>query len=77
MLARGPVTAAQLATDLGITPAAVRRHLDALAADGLVRQAPLVAGHRGPPAARLAGGWPPRPGTPSAPGAYDDLAAAA
>lgn len=76
VLARGPVTAAQLAADLGITPAAVRRHLDALAADGLVRQAPLVAGSRGP--GRPARGWvATEAGHAAAPGAYDDLAAAA
>ncbi|TXR57526.1 helix-turn-helix transcriptional regulator [Quadrisphaera setariae] len=76
VLARGPVTAAQLASDLGVTPAAVRRHLDALAADGLVRQAPLVAGNRGP--GRPARGWvATEAGHAAAPGAYDDLAAAA
>jgi len=32
----GPVTAPQLAAALGLTPAAVRRHLDAMLAEGLV-----------------------------------------
>lgn len=78
VLARGPVTAAQLAADLGITPAAVRRHLDALAADGLVRQAPLVAGPSGRGPGRPARGWvATQAGHAAAPGAYDDLAAAA
>jgi predicted ArsR family transcriptional regulator len=36
VLEQGPVTATVLADRLGLTPAAVRRHLDALAADGLV-----------------------------------------
>jgi predicted ArsR family transcriptional regulator len=36
VLEQGPVTASALAERLGLTPAGVRRHLDALAADGLV-----------------------------------------
>ncbi len=36
VLEHGPVTAAQLGARLGLTPAAVRRHLDVLRADGLV-----------------------------------------
>jgi predicted ArsR family transcriptional regulator len=36
VLEQGPVSASHLAERLGLTPAAVRRHLDALAADGLV-----------------------------------------
>jgi predicted ArsR family transcriptional regulator len=36
VLEHGPVTATVLAGRMGLTPAAVRRHLDALAADGLV-----------------------------------------
>lgn len=36
VLGRGPVTATELATILGLTPAAVRRHLDGLLAEGLV-----------------------------------------
>lgn len=33
---RGPVSARELASDLGLTPAAVRRHLDALTGAGLI-----------------------------------------
>jgi predicted ArsR family transcriptional regulator len=36
LLARGPVTAAEIGTELGLSPAAIRRHLDAMLADGLV-----------------------------------------
>src|SRR4051812_29967256 len=36
VLEQGPVTASDLADRLDLTPAAVRRHLDVLAADGLV-----------------------------------------
>lgn len=35
---RGPITAAELADSLGLTPAAVRRHLDCLANDELVEE---------------------------------------
>lgn len=35
---RGPVSASQLARDLGLTPAAVRRHLDALSEAGLIAE---------------------------------------
>ncbi len=48
LLERGPVTAALIADALGLSPAAVRRHLDALVADGEVgtREAPRL-GQRG------------------------------
>lgn len=49
----GPVTAAELGERLDLTPAAMRRHLDALVADGLVaeREAPSSgARRRGRPA---------------------------
>ncbi len=36
ILEHGPATAASLSTRLGLTPAAVRRHLDNLLADGMV-----------------------------------------
>src|ERR1700722_20269185 len=36
ILENGPVTAAGLSTRLNLTPAAVRRHLDNLLADGLI-----------------------------------------
>ncbi len=40
--ARGPITARAIADDLGLTPAAVRRHLDALAADKAIVEHELV-----------------------------------
>ncbi|HET8662240.1 MAG TPA: ArsR family transcriptional regulator, partial [Micromonosporaceae bacterium] len=36
LLARGSATAAELGKALGLSPAAIRRHLDAMLADGLV-----------------------------------------
>ena len=36
ILENGPITAAALSDRLGLTPAAIRRHLDALLADGMV-----------------------------------------
>jgi predicted ArsR family transcriptional regulator len=53
VLENGPSTAAQLAERLGLTPAAVRRHLDQLVADGSVesrQQRPRGARGRGRPA---------------------------
>ncbi|MCD0483127.1 metalloregulator ArsR/SmtB family transcription factor [Streptacidiphilus sp. ASG 303] len=48
ILDHGPSTAADLADRLGLTAAAVRRHLDALAAAGLVEsREQRVHGHRG------------------------------
>lgn len=48
ILDHGPSSAADLAERLGITQAAVRRHLDALIADGLVAgREQRVYGHRG------------------------------
>jgi predicted ArsR family transcriptional regulator len=48
ILANGPCTAADLATRLGLTPAGVRRHLDALLAEGLVEaREQRVYGQRG------------------------------
>ncbi|RKR86980.1 ArsR family transcriptional regulator [Micromonospora pisi] len=48
LLAHGASTAAELGTALGLSPAAIRRHLDAMLADGDVisREQPL-RGHRG------------------------------
>jgi predicted ArsR family transcriptional regulator len=48
LLERGGATAAELGTAVGLSPAAIRRHLDALLADGdvTVREQP-VHGHRG------------------------------
>jgi predicted ArsR family transcriptional regulator len=79
LLEQGPATAAALGERLGISPTAVRRHLDALVADGLAtdrEQRPLGGGQRGR-------GRPAREflltaeGRASFPHAYDDLAAAA
>jgi predicted ArsR family transcriptional regulator len=48
ILANGPSTAADLAALLGLTPAGVRRHLDALLAEGLIEASEQrVYGHRG------------------------------
>src|SRR3954453_12524861 len=47
VLEGGPLSASVLAERLGLTPAAVRRHLDALAADGLVAVWGAPAGRRG------------------------------
>ena len=79
LLEQGPATAAALGERLGISPTAVRRHLDALVADGLAtdrEQRPLGGAQRGR-------GRPAREflltaaGRASFPHAYDDLAAAA
>src|SRR3954447_26552008 len=55
VLEQGPVSASHLAERLGLTPAAVRRHLDALAADELVTVwgVPLARRGRGRPARRV------------------------
>lgn len=45
ILEHGPITAAALGERLGLTPAAVRRHLDALLADGMIE--PRTARPRG------------------------------
>ena len=48
LMENGPSTAAALADRLGLTPAAVRRHLDQLLADGVLEaRAPYVRGRRG------------------------------
>ena len=79
LLEQGPATAAALGERLGISPTGVRRHLDALVADGLAtdrEQRPLGGAQRGR-------GRPPREflltaqGRGSFPHAYDDLAVAA
>jgi predicted ArsR family transcriptional regulator len=75
ILQRGPVTASDLAATLGLTPAAVRRHLDGLTAQGLVA---TWAGAEGAPRRR---GRPARrfvltdAGHAAMSTAYDDLAA--
>jgi predicted ArsR family transcriptional regulator len=74
VLERGPQNACQLAEHLGLSPAAIRRHLDALVADGLlVEREPRPSAHRGR-------GRPARTyaltdaGRAAFPHAYDDLA---
>jgi len=80
LLADGPATAPELAERLGLTPAAVRRHLDALVAAGQAE-----ARDRSPygPAPHRGRGRPPRvwaltpEGRDAFPQAYDALAIAA
>jgi predicted ArsR family transcriptional regulator len=74
ILETGPRNAADLADRLGLSPAAIRRHLDALVADGLlVERDPRPSAHRGR-------GRPARTyaltdaGRAAFPHAYDDLA---
>ncbi|SDY02580.1 Predicted transcriptional regulator, ArsR family [Modestobacter sp. DSM 44400] len=74
LLEHGAQTATELAALLGVSPAAVRRHLDALVAAGRVaeRQAQgAVAGSRGRPARRFT---LTDAGRSAFPHAYDDLA---
>ena len=74
---QGPVTASELARGLGLTPAAVRRHLDAL------EDAGLIAEHEGPLPGKRGRGRPARSYVLTALGqdqfrsAYDDVATAA
>jgi predicted ArsR family transcriptional regulator len=73
LLEQGPQTAAELAALLGISPAAVRRHLDALLATGRIEERLTREAHRGR-------GRPARrfhltdAGRSAFPHAYDDLA---
>ena len=78
LLAHGAATAAELGEALGLSPAAIRRHLDAMADDGdVISRERVVYGHRGrgrparvfvlTDAARLRTG----------PHTYDDLATSA
>jgi predicted ArsR family transcriptional regulator len=73
LLEHGPQTATELATRLGISAAAVRRHLDGLVAAGRVTERELPGGQRGR-------GRPARhfaltdAGRSAFPHAYDDLA---
>jgi predicted ArsR family transcriptional regulator len=77
LLENGPTTAAALADDLALTPAAVRRHLDALLAEGLIEERePRATGPRGRGRpARLFGLTD--TGRDTFDQAYDDLAASA
>jgi predicted ArsR family transcriptional regulator len=77
VLERGPQTAAALAGRLELSPAAIRRHLDALVADGLLtesRPRPLAQRGRGRPARVYA---LTDSGRAAFPHAYDDLATTA
>jgi predicted ArsR family transcriptional regulator len=77
LMEHGPQTATELASLLGVSPAAVRRHLDALVATGRVDERP---GGLGGEAAHRGRGRPARrfhltdAGRSSFPHAYDDLA---
>ena len=77
ILQRGPISASDLAQTLGLTPAAVRRHLD-----GLSDQGAIVA-HESPGSTRRGRGRPARryilttAGHAMMSSAYDDLAAQA
>ncbi|MBO0840785.1 MAG: transcriptional regulator, partial [Sciscionella sp.] len=75
MLERGPVTAAAVADELGVSPVAARRHLDALVAEGqaATRDAPRRR-HRGRPAKEFLLTEAGRAGFGHA---YDDLAVSA
>jgi len=77
LLERGPSTAADLSRLLGLSPAAIRRHLDAMIADGTITTAPVRVRRprgRGRPARhyKLT-----EAGHRAGPTAYSDLAAAA
>ena len=74
LLEHGPQTASELATRLGISPAAVRRHLDGLVAAGRVAERAAPGGQqrgRGRPARRFT---LTEAGRSAFPHAYDDLA---
>ena len=75
LLRTGGATAADLGTALGLSPAAVRRHLDAMLADGSVSETDAAhTGRRGRPARlfQLTDA-----GREAFPHAYDDLATSA
>jgi predicted ArsR family transcriptional regulator len=77
LLEEGPQTASELAARLGVSPAAVRRHLDALSAQGRIEERPSAPGGaagqrgRGRPARRF---HLTDAGRSTFPHAYDDLA---
>jgi predicted ArsR family transcriptional regulator len=73
LLQHGPQTASELAERLSVSPAAVRRHLDALLAGGRVEERHVPERHRGRgrPARRFA---LTESGRSAFPHAYDDLA---
>ena len=74
LLEHGPSTAAELAGRLGLTTAAVRRHLDAAVADGLIvaaEERPRGPRGRGRPAKRFSLS---EVGHAAGPTAYDEVA---
>jgi predicted ArsR family transcriptional regulator len=73
LIEQGPQTASELAARLGVSPAAVRRHLDALTAQGRIEERLTREAHRGRgrPARRFHLTDAGRSGLPHA---YDDLA---
>jgi predicted ArsR family transcriptional regulator len=75
LLRTGGATAAELGAELGLSPAAVRRHLDAMLADGTVAESEAPpTGRRGRPARTYT---VTDAGREAFPHAYDDLATAA
>ncbi len=75
ILEDGPVSAAGLAERFGVTPAAIRRHLDALESDGLIESlGARASGRRGRPAREFVVS---AKGQRAARGQYDELATAA
>jgi predicted ArsR family transcriptional regulator len=77
LLERGPATAADLSEALGLSPAAIRRHLDSLTADGRItarEQTSRAPRGRGRPAKTFA---LTDAGRESFPHTYDDLASTA
>lgn len=74
LLNHGPQTVAELARSLSLATNGVRRHLEAMAADGLVDDAPGEPGRRGRPARRFT---LTKAARDSLPHTYDDLAVAA
>lgn len=74
LLNHGPQTVSELASPLSLTPNGVRRHLDAMQAEGLVEETPAASGRRGRPARRFGLTAAARD---SLPHTYDDLAVAA
>ncbi|WP_083983666.1 helix-turn-helix transcriptional regulator [Actinomadura hibisca] len=77
ILERGPITASALGDRVGLTPAAIRRHLDALLADGMIevrRARPQTQRGRGRPAKWFA---ITDAGRSAFVHAYDDLASSA
>ncbi|OAA28077.1 putative transcriptional regulator [Frankia sp. EI5c] len=77
LLERGPSTAADLSHELGLSPAAVRRHLDAMTSDGTITTTSTVVRGprgRGRPARRYT---LTEAGHQAGPTAYSDLAAGA